>query len=275
MKSTVGAKADGGRRHFVGGSDARIIMGEDETALIRLWNEKRGEVEPEDLSGNLLVQLGSATEHLNRHWFEKNTGQVVTDVQRQVFHAVHRWMAATLDGRVEATGAVFEAKFMLPWSFSEEAAAEKHMAQLQHNMWVIASRSAVLSIITGGGKWVEMTIPADPLYQHLLFTAEKKFWRCVETGEPPRLFGIEPPRPRVEAVRTVNMSGSNAWAEFANLYRVTRAAAIDHDRAKAELKALVPEDAREASSHGLRAKRSKSGAISFEVLAAEASHAAL
>ena len=71
------------------------------------------------------------------------------------------------------------------------------------------------------------------------------------------------------------MSGSNAWAEFANLYRVTRAAAIDHDRAKAELKALVPEDAREASGHGLRAKRSKSGAISFEVLAAEASHAAL
>ena len=96
-----------------------------------------------------------------------------------MFHPVKRWMAATLDGMVEATGAVFEAKFMLPWSFSEEAAAEKHMAQLQHNMWVTASRTAVLSIITGGGKWVEITIPADPLYQHLLITAEKKFWRCV------------------------------------------------------------------------------------------------
>jgi predicted phage-related endonuclease len=227
------------------------------------------------LSGDLLVQLGTVTEHLNRHWYEKNTGQVVTDAQRQVFHAVHKWMAATLDGMVEATGAVFEAKFMLPWNFSEEGAAEKHMAQLQHNMWVIASRTAVLSIITGGGKWVEMTIPADPLYQHLLLTAERKFWRCLETGEPPRLFGIEPPRPRIEAVRTVDMSGSNAWAEFANLYRVTREAAVDHDRAKSELKALVPEDAREAAGHGVRAKRSKSGAISFEVLAAEASHAAL
>jgi hypothetical protein len=132
-------------------------MGEDEAALVRLWREKRGEVEPEDLSGDLLVQLGTVTEHLNRHWYEKNAGQVVTDVQRQVFHAVHRWMAATLDGRVEATGAVFEAKFMLPWNFSEEGAAEKHMAQLQHSMWVTASRTAVLSIITGGGKWVEMT----------------------------------------------------------------------------------------------------------------------
>jgi hypothetical protein len=164
---------------------------------------------------------------------------------------------------------------MLPWNFSEEGAAEKHMAQLQHNMWVTAARTAVLSIITGGGKWVEMTIPADPLYQHLLLTAERKFWRCVESGEPPRLFGIESPRPRVEAVRTVDMSGSNAWAEFANLYRETRPASLDHDRAKAELKALVPEDAKEASGHGVRARRSKSGAISFEVLEAEAGHAAL
>jgi len=263
------------RRSFIGGSDARVIMGNDEAALIRLWKEKRGEVEPQDLSGDLLVQLGSVTEHLNRRWYEKNTGQTISDAQRQVFHPVHRWMAATLDGRLEASGVVFEAKFMLPWNFSEEGAAEKHMAQLQHNMWVIAARSAVLSIITGGGKWVEMTIWADPLYQHLLLTAERKFWRCVQSGEPPRLFGIEPPRPRIEAVRTVDMSTSNAWAEFANLYRLTRPAALDHDRAKTELKALVPQDAKEAAGHGIRAKRSKSGAISFELVAEEASDAAL
>ena len=124
------------RRDFIGGSDARIIMGTDEAALLRLWRVKRGEAEPEDLSGNLIVQLGSATEDLNRHWYERNTNQVVKDVQRRVRHPVLRWMGATLDGIVEPTGAVFEAKFMLPWSFSEEAAAAKHMAQVQHNMWV-------------------------------------------------------------------------------------------------------------------------------------------
>ena len=275
MRRVDSTQISGDRRSFIGGSDARIIIGDDQTALLRLWQEKCGEIEPEDLSGDLLVQLGTVTEHLNRHWYEKNTGQVVTDAQRQVFHAVHKWMAATLDGMVEATGAVFEAKFMLPWNFSEEAAAEKHMAQLQHNMWVTASRTAVLSIITGGGKWVEMTIPADPLYQHLLLTAERKFWRCVETGESPHLFNAEPPRPRIEAVRAVDMSGSNAWAEFANLYRLTRPAALDHDRAKTELKALVPENAKEASGYGVRAKRSKSGAISFEILDVEAGCAAL
>src|SRR5262249_37477547 len=76
----------------------------DEAALLRLWREKRGEVEPEDLSGNLIVQLGLATEDLNRRWYEANTGQILTDLQQQVRHPTLRWMAATLDGHVEATG---------------------------------------------------------------------------------------------------------------------------------------------------------------------------
>jgi predicted phage-related endonuclease len=263
------------RRSFIGGSDARIIMGGDEPALQRLWREKRGEAEPEDHSGNLVVQLGLATEALNRQWFERTTGQVIKDAQSWVRHPVIRWMAATLDGIVEGDGAVFEAKFMLPWSFSEEAAAEKHMAQLQHNMWVTNATAAVLSIITGGGKWVEIKISADSLYQHLLLTAEKKFWRCVESGEPPRLFGIDPPRPQIEAVRIVDMTSSNSWAEFAGVFRNTRQAYLDHEKSKAELKGLMPEDAKEAIGHGIRAKRSKSGAISFDLLEVEASHAAL
>jgi len=257
----------------LGGSDARIVMGQDDSALIRLWREKRGELEPRDLSGNLVVQLGLATEELNRHWFERNTGQALKDIQRCIRHPVIRWMGATLDGVVAATGAVFEAKFMLPWSFSEEGAAEKCMAQLQHNMWVTNAKESVLSIITGGGKWVEISVLADPLYQHLLLMAEKKFWRCVESGELPRLFGVEPPRPRVEAVRIVDMAASNSWAEFAALYRTTRQAYIEHERAKTELKSLIPEDAREAFGHGVRGRRSRSGAVTFDLLETESGHA--
>jgi predicted phage-related endonuclease len=212
---------------------------------------------------------------MNRRWYERTTGQTIKDVQTWVRHPVIRWMAATLDGIVEETGAVFEAKFMLPWSFSEQSAAEKHTAQLQHNMWVTHAATSVLSIVTGGGKWVEIKVSADSLYQHLLLTAEKKFWRCVENGEPPRLFGIEPPRPRIEAVRIVDMSASNAWAEFSAVFRRTHQAHLQHENAKAELKALMPADAKEAIGHGLRAKRSKSGAVSFELLSMEGSHAPL
>ena len=275
MKPTVWTNFLDDRRRFIGGSDARIIMGADGEALLRLWREKRGEAEPQDYSGNLIVQLGVVTEALNRRWFERTTGQVIKDIQSWVRHPVIRWMAATLDGIIEGNGALFEAKFMLPWSFSEAAAAEKHMAQLQHNMWVTNATAAVLSIITGGGKWVEIRISADPLYQHLLLTAEKKFWRCVESGEPPRLFGVEPPRARVEAVRIVDMSSSNAWAEFSNVFRRTRDAYLEHENAKAELKTLMPDDAKEAIGHGIRAKRSKSGAVSFDVLSLEVDRAQL
>jgi predicted phage-related endonuclease len=264
------------RRYFVGGSDARIIMGQDEEALLRLWREKRGEVEPKDLSSNLLVQLGVVTEDLNRRWYEINTGQELIDIQKRVRHPVLRWMAATLDGRVQASEAVFEAKFMLPWSFSEEGAVQKYMPQLQHNMWVVAARSAVLSVITGGGKWVEIETHADPLYQHLIVTAERKFWRCVESGEPPALFGVEPPKPRIEAVRIVDMSASNTWAEFAGVFIRTRSAHLEHEKAKAELKNLVPEDAQQAIGHGIRGKRSKSGAVSFDIVSVEGGgHAAI
>ena len=269
MRANLKGVSVNDRRSFIGGSDARIIMGTDESALARLWREKRGEVDPEDLSGNLVVQLGVATEKLNRLWFERNTGRNVKHIQRRVVHGGMQWMAATLDGIVEDTGAVFEAKFMLPWSFSEEAAGEKYMPQLQHNTWVVGSRTSVLSVITGGGKWVEIGISADPLYQHLLITAEKRFWRCVQTGEPPHLFGVETPRPRIEAVRIVDMSSSNSWAEFATVFRRTQDANIEHENAKAELKKLMPEEAKEAIGHGLRAKRSKSGAVSFDLLAVE------
>jgi predicted phage-related endonuclease len=260
------------RRYFIGGSDARVIMGNDEAALLRLWREKRGELQPEDLSGNLIVQLGLATEKLNGRWYQANTGRVITDVQQWVRHPTLRWMAATLDGRVDGCD-VFESKFMLPWSFSEEAAAEKYMSQLQHNMSIVAARAAVLSVITGGGKWVEIKTHADPLYQHLIVTAERKFWRCVESGEPPALFGVEPPKPRIGAVSIVDMSSSNAWAEFAGIFSRTRSAHLKHEHAKTELKSLVPDDAQQAIGHGVRAKRSKSGAISFDLIDVEGDHA--
>jgi hypothetical protein len=240
------------RRHFIGGSDARIIMGKDEKALHRLWREKRGEGPPLDLSGVLIVQLGLVTEDLNRRWYELQSGHRVTDMQRRAVHRTIPWMAATLDGLVKETGDVFEAKFMLPWSFSEEAAAEKHMAQLQHNMLVAGTNKSVLSIINGGGKWVELKI-----------------------GEPPMLFDCEPPKPRIEAVRVVDMNASNSWAELAGLFLETRDAHADHERAKSELKGLMPEDAKEAMGYGIRAKRSKSGAVSFDLVDMEASHASV
>ena len=133
----------------------------------------------------------------------------------------------------------------------------------------------MLSIITGGGKWVEVTVPVDPLYLSLLVAAEKKFWRCVQFGQTPHLINAQPPRPRIEAIRVVDMSSSNSWTGFADVFRSTRQAFLEHERAKSELKALMPEDAKEAIGHGVRGKRSKSGAVTFDVLETEAAHASI
>ena len=197
-------------------------MGDDEFDLIRLWRENAARLGRRTYPPTSLCNSATATEALNRMWYERNTGYHVSDVQRRVRHSAIPWMAATLDGIVENTAAVFEAKFMLPWYFTEEGAAEKYMAQLQHNMWVTHLRTSVLSIITGGGKWVEITIPMDPLYLSVLVSAEKKFWRCVQSGEPPHLINAEPPRPRIEAIRIVDVVSANSWAEFAGLFCITR-----------------------------------------------------
>ena len=136
----------------------------------------------------------------------------------------------------------------------------------------------MLSVITGGGKWVEILARADPLYQHLIVTAERKFWRCVESGEEPKPFGIQPPKPRITAVRVIDrlppIPGRSSPASLPRPGRLV----MEHERAETELKGLIPEDAKEATGHGIRAERSKSGAVSFDLLAGnggeEGSHAA-
>jgi hypothetical protein len=263
------------RRLFIGGSDARTIMGHDEGALIRLWQEKRGEIEPEDFSRNLAVQFGVVTEDLNRRWFERETGRQLANVQTFLRHPRLEWMGATLDGLVREESAVFEAKFMLPWSFTEEAAAEKHMPQLQHNMLVTGARRAYLSILTGGGKWVVIEVDANPVYQTVLLQVERIFWRCVSTGAVPVVCGAVPPKAKRPVVRVVDMSASNAWSECAAIFARTRNAHTEHESAKSELKLLVPDDAREAFGHGVRAKRSKSGAISFDMIPNGGTYASL
>jgi hypothetical protein len=97
-----------------------------------------------------------------------------------------------------------------------------------------------------------MTIPADPLYQHLLLTAEKEFWRGVVSGEEPRLSVVEPSKLRLEAVRIVDMSASNSCAEPAALFCLTRPAYQGYEGVKADMKKPVPENAKEAVGDGLR-----------------------
>ena len=260
----LGREEQARRREVVGGSDANIILGGSEESLLRLWREKRGECEAEDLSSRLAVVLGCWTEAFNRQWYEKLTGEVVERVGVSLLCSVHPWRGYTLDGFVERAGAVWEAKHTSGFMKAEDLLS-RYMPQLQHNMAVAGCERAILSVIFGNGKWELFEVASDWLYQEELLDAEVRFWSCVENGTPPVAIA-PPPAPRPVGVREICLEGSNAWAAAAADWLQHWEAAKKHAVAVASLKDFVEDDVARAFGHGIEAKRSKAGAITIREL---------
>lgn len=249
------------RGNALGGSDANTVMSGDEKRILKLWREKRGEVEPEDLSDNLAVQMGSWSEDLNRQWFEKQTGLAVRTTDLPACDQAEPFMRCTLDGWVADQRAVFEAKHCGTRSTDAEVFA-RYVPQLTHNCLCTGATSAFLSVFKGNGDWAMFEYDLDADYAERLIEAERRFWTCVQSGELPCPVQSEPtPKPR--GVVEYDMSSSNAWAMHAGAYLETLFAKDRHEAAKAELKVLVPADASLCTGHGITIKRDKRGALRF------------
>jgi len=260
------------RMSSIGGSDAKIIMGDDEQAIIQLWLEKRGEAEPENLDEVVLVQLGNVTESLNFDLFEHHTGLWVTDEQQKVFHPDFPFLHGTLDGKVRQTLegpvlGIMDAKFMLPFNdWTIEGALEKHWAQLQHNMACTGTERAWLSVIKATGGYAYIECEADFFFQVSMIEAEKRFWECVQTGETPTLAGVERTNaPKPAQVVVYDMSDKNEWAVHAQRIVETLLQSEIHDLSKKKLKELMPEDAAIAKGHGVTLKLSSNNRVLFEI----------
>lgn len=263
LRSSAVAADD--RRAFIGGSDANVILSGDAERVFRLWREKRGEAEPEDLSGSLAVMLGCWTEAFNRQWFERLSGERVGSMGRRFTCAKYDWRRCTVDGLVDGSGAVWEAKHTSAFAKSEEV-LERYMPQLQHNMAVAGVDRALLSVIFGNHKFEIMEVASDWLYQLELLEAEEQFWGCVVTGKEP--VPIEPPPPpRPIGTREICFDGNNAWASAAYDWLTNREAVKTHASAVTLIKSLVEQDVARAFGHGIEARRSKSGAITIRELA--------
>lgn len=254
------------RRAGIGGSDANVILSGDDERITRLWREKRGEVEAEDLSAILPVMLGSWTEAFNRQWYEQETGLVVSRVGAVSECAEHDWRRCTLDGFVAARDAVFEAKHVGAFVKAEEV-LERYMPQLQHNMAVVKADRGLLSVIFGNHKWDVYEVAADWLYQEELLIAEARFWDCVRSGDVPVPAPVPAP-PRPMGVREMCLEGNNAWAAAAADWLECREAARRHAAAVSSLKSLVEDDVSRAFGHGVEVRRNKAGALSIRDIAA-------
>ena len=253
------------RRHqVIGGSDANTILSGSPERIHRLWLEKRGEAQPEDLSGKLPVMLGCWTEAFNRQWYERATGRVISRVGEWVRCSTHEWRACTLDGFLVDTGTVWEAKHSSSFAKGDEL-LERYMPQLQHNMAVTGAATALLSVIFGNGKWECFEVAADWLYQQDLLEAEIRFWSCVVSGKPPVPAAVPPP-PKAIGVREICLEGNNLWASSAAEWLMHGEAAKRHAAAVATLKDMIEPDVARAFGHGIEAKRSKAGAITIRAL---------
>jgi predicted phage-related endonuclease len=262
----LSAKQKADRLSGVGGSDANIILSGDHGKIRDLWLEKRGERPPADLNGKLNVMLGSWTEHFNRQWYERLTGNRVERVGLSFVSHTEPWRRCTLDGFIESSEAIWEAKHTSAFTTPEQL-LERYMPQLQHNMSVLGADRAILSAIFGNHKFEIIEIGADWLYQDELLDAERRFWESVGSGEPPIV--VDPPSPpRPLGTREVCLEGNNAWAAAAADWLKHKDAAKTHAAACASIKELVEQDVTRAFGHGIEAKRSKAGALSIRAFAA-------
>ena len=248
------------RKLVIGGSDANIIMSGDDERIIRLWREKRGEIEAEDLSGVLPVRIGSFTEPFNIQWFEEQTGRVVKHQGSEHLSIDYPWMALTADGITDEDETYFEAKHLSAFAKPDETRA-KYYPQVTHAMIVLGIQNAVLSVLYGTLKYEYYDMPLEPLYAEQLIDAERHFWDCVKSGDPPVVTHVAPP---VEAIRRVDMQGSNEWAHAAFAWLETKGYAKTFERATKDIKALIEPDVAEAFGHGVRVVRSKGGSLTIK-----------
>lgn len=254
------------RRNFVGASDANVIMGGDPEKIHRLWSDKVGATDPEDLSDNLLVQMGIYTEPLNLYWLEKQTGCRVTDRQAKIIHPDRPYLRATLDGRTalaDGIPAVVDAKHCSPFGFEVDAMAQKYGPQMAVQMACANVDRAILSFLIGNTAWEYHVINRDPLYEAQVLSACATFWSHVQNGTPPvELPSAKAPMP-VGMMRKVDMVGSNEWGSHEAAYVAYEDNAKRFEEAKKSLKAMVESDVGEAKGSLLCIKRSKSGSLLF------------
>lgn len=250
------------RKHVIGGSDANTIMSGNAEAIMRLWEEKTGRRESEDLSDVLPVQLGAFTEPFNVLWFCRATDRVVKNQGEEFMSMDYPMMACTVDGLTDNGATVFEAKHVSAFAKPDEV-VEKYMPQLHHNMIVAGKEHAVLSVIFGNHKWESFEVDFDVDYGKALIRAEMMFWEAVQGDYSP--VPIKPVAAPVKAIRKVDMTGNNNWAFYAGEYVETIDLVKRNDNAVAQLKKLIEADVVEAFGHGLTAKRDKRGAIRFSM----------
>ena len=253
------------RVNVIGGSDANVIMGGTPEELYRLWQQKRGEIEPDNLDDVLQVRMGQWTEQFNRIWFTEQTGRFVTHDGEERLSLDYPWMAATLDGLTDNEATLFEAKHVGAF-WKEPDIIAKYQPQCHHNMIVCGLETAALSVFMGNHKHIVWDIDFDTDYAAALMSAERAFWACVQSGEPPVKLAV-PQTPEQKAANrtvTLDMSENEDWCDLAAEWLGLRAARKDIKRVDDGLKGLIDCDVKEARGAGIVISVARNNRVSIK-----------
>lgn len=245
----------------LGGSDANILMGGDQAAILRLWEEKIGQREGDDLSWVLPVQIGIATEALNLRWLAHISGFDITTDQTHVQHKEYPWMRCNPDGLTAMH--LVEAKHVGQFQDMDKI-VQKYMPQLHHNMACCEKSKSLLSIFKGTMDHYWYEVAFDEWYGADLIDRERVFWECVLDKTPPFDMPAVAPPVQPDKWRVVSFEGNNDWAFSALDWLENKTAAKKFELAAKNLKTLVEPDVGEAFGHKIEIKRSKAGALTIK-----------
>lgn len=185
------------RRKSIGGSDAAAAVNLSPwCSPYRLWLEKRGEREPDDLSDKDFIHFGNvledvvATEHMRR------SGQRVARVNRQLVHPDHPWMTASIDRRIVGLREGLECKTASVWNADEwgdrdDQVPLHYLIQCTHYLAVTGWDAWNVAVLIGGNDFRRFRIPRDEEFIEDLIKRESEFWQRVLSGDPPDLVSLD------------------------------------------------------------------------------------
>ncbi len=244
----------------IGGSDIGIIVGGDRVKINKLWEQKLGLREPDNLDDNFQVQMGIQTEPLNLRWYEKRHRQTVSRRGDVVTHYRYDWACCTLDGWIDEMRCPIECKHSGGREKLEVLEA-RYQPQLQWQMEITGAETCALSVIFGNDDPAVEFYKRDADYAGLLLERGDNFIKHVRNKTPPVDLPVIPSPVDVTAV--YDMAGNNEFAHHADIWLQLRDSAEAYDDAATILKSMVPADAKRCFGYGVMITRSKLGRLSL------------
>ena len=248
------------RKGMMTASRIAPLMTGDVEAIMRLYQEMVGELEPEDLTGLWPVRLGEATEALNLEWFERKNNLKLAGHGVFIKSARFAWAGATLDAWCEELTCPVEAKHV-GGREPLEVIIDRYQPQMQWQMMVTEAEQCALSVILGANEPVVEFIPRDNDYIGIEIDRAAQFMEFVHRGEAP--IALEPVPPPADAQKIYDMTGDNVWGTYSNLWLETRLAASSNADASKVLKEKVPADAKKCFGNGVQITRDRAGRLSL------------